>query len=73
MTADAPTKKITPRANYPLARRAGDFIVLSGATARRPDNTIAGAESDEFHRQSADYMQAWQAGRANGLVSRAGR
>ena len=35
-----------PRANYPLARRAGDFIFVSGTSSRRPDNTFAGAEAD---------------------------
>ena len=54
MNAKSPAKKITPRANYPLARRAGDFIFLSGATARRPDNTIAGAESDELGTRRLD-------------------
>ena len=54
MTADASAKQIKPRANYPLVRRAGDFIFVSGATARRPDNTIAGAESDELGTRRLD-------------------
>jgi 2-aminomuconate deaminase len=38
--------KATPRGKYPHVRRAGDFIFVSGTSARRSDNTIAGAEVD---------------------------
>ncbi|MBM3522356.1 MAG: RidA family protein [Alphaproteobacteria bacterium] len=31
-------------ANYAPARRAGDFIFVSGASARQPDNTVPGAK-----------------------------
>jgi 2-aminomuconate deaminase len=37
-----------PRGKYPHIKRAGDFIFVSGTSARRADNTIAGAEVDEF-------------------------
>lgn len=37
-----------PRGKYPHFKRAGDFIFVSGTTARRPDNTFAGAEVDEL-------------------------
>ncbi|MBL8699537.1 MAG: RidA family protein [Alphaproteobacteria bacterium] len=30
-------------ANYAQARRAGDFIFVSGASARQPDNSVPGA------------------------------
>jgi 2-aminomuconate deaminase len=30
-------------ANYPAARRAGDFIFVSGASARQPDDSVPGA------------------------------
>lgn len=40
--------KARPRGKYPHVKRAGDFIFVSGTSARRPDNTIAGAEVDEF-------------------------
>lgn len=30
-------------ANYAPARRAGDFIFVSGASARQPDNSVPGA------------------------------
>jgi 2-aminomuconate deaminase len=36
----------TPRGKYPHIKRAGDFLFLSGTSARRADNTIAGAEVD---------------------------
>ncbi|PTM11596.1 MAG: 2-aminomuconate deaminase [Bacteroidetes bacterium] len=37
-------KTVTPRGAYPPTRRAGDFIFVSGASSRRPDNTIAGVD-----------------------------
>jgi 2-aminomuconate deaminase len=37
-----------PRGKYPYIKRAGDFLFVSGTSARRPDNTIAGAEVDEL-------------------------
>jgi len=41
-------EKAKPRGKYPHLKRAGDFLFVSGTSARRPDNTIAGAEVDEF-------------------------
>lgn len=32
-----------PLGNYPHVRRVGDFIYVSGASSRRPDNTHVGA------------------------------
>ena len=40
--------KARPRGKYPHLKRAGDFLIVSGTSARRADNTIAGAEADEF-------------------------
>ena len=37
--------KATPRGRYPHARRAGDYIFISGASARQADNTIIGAQA----------------------------
>ena len=45
-----------PRANYPLARQAGDFIFLSGTSSRRPDNTCAGAEADVMSTATLDIQ-----------------
>jgi 2-aminomuconate deaminase len=40
--------KAKPRGKYPHVKRAGNFLFVSGTSARRADNTIAGAEVDEF-------------------------
>ena len=39
--------KAKPRGRFPHIKRAGDFLFVSGTSARRPDNTIAGTEVDE--------------------------
>ena len=38
--------KAAPRGKYPHVKRAADFLFVSGTSARRADNTIAGAEVD---------------------------
>jgi 2-aminomuconate deaminase len=38
--------KARPRGAYPHFRRAGDFIFVSGTSARRADDSIAGAGRD---------------------------
>jgi 2-aminomuconate deaminase len=38
--------KAKPRGKYPHVKRAGDFLIVSGTSARRADNTIAGADVD---------------------------
>lgn len=38
--------KAAPRGKHPHVKRAGDFLFVSGTSARRVDNTIAGAELD---------------------------
>lgn len=40
--------KATPRGRFPHAKVSGDLVFVSGTSSRRPDNTIAGAEVDEF-------------------------
>jgi 2-aminomuconate deaminase len=40
--------KAKPRGKYPHVKRAGDFLLVSGTSARRADNTIAGADMDEL-------------------------
>ena len=40
--------KARPRGKFPHLKRAGDFLIVSGTSSRRADNTIAGAEADEF-------------------------
>jgi 2-aminomuconate deaminase len=44
----------TPRGRYPHLKRAGDFVYVSGTSARRPDNTIAGAAADAMGTASLD-------------------
>jgi 2-aminomuconate deaminase len=34
----------TPRGRFPHARRAGDFVYVSGTSSRRPDNTFVGVD-----------------------------
>ncbi len=46
--------KATPRGRYPHFRRAGDFIYVSGTSARRADNSIAGASADDLGTVSLD-------------------
>jgi 2-aminomuconate deaminase len=36
--------KATPRGRFPHAKRAGDFIYVSGTSSRRPDDTFAGVD-----------------------------
>ena len=48
MKATVVEGKATPRGRFPHLKRAGDFLFLSGTSARRADNSIAGAEVDEF-------------------------
>ncbi|SDI05633.1 2-aminomuconate deaminase [Sinosporangium album] len=40
--------KATPRGRFPHVKRVGDFVWVSGTSARLPDNSIAGARADEF-------------------------
>lgn len=46
--------KATPRGRFPHVRVAGDFVFVSGTSSRRPDNTIIGAEADEFGTTKLD-------------------
>ena len=48
MKATVVEGKATPRGKFPHIKRAGDFLFISGTSARRPDNSIAGADVDEF-------------------------
>jgi 2-aminomuconate deaminase len=36
--------KATPRGRFPHAKRAGDFIYVSGTSSRRPDDTFVGVD-----------------------------
>ena len=46
--------KARPRGTFPHFRRAGDFIFVSGTSARRADDSIAGVASDTDGRTVLD-------------------
>ena len=46
--------KARPRGTFPHFRRAGDFIFISGTSARRADDSIAGAEAGSDGRPLLD-------------------
>lgn len=50
-----------PRGKYPHVKRAGDFLIVSGTSARRADNTVAGAQVDEFGTTRLDIRAQTQA------------
>ena len=45
---------VTPRGRFPIAKRVGDLVYVSGTSARRPDNTITGASVDELGTTDLD-------------------
>jgi 2-aminomuconate deaminase len=49
--------KAKPRGKYPHIKRAGDFLIVSGTSARRADNSIAGAEVDESGNARLDIRE----------------
>lgn len=53
--------KAKPRGKYPHVKRAGDFLLVSGTSARRADNTIAGAKVDEFGTTNLDIRTQTEA------------
>ena len=53
--------KATPRGKYPHIKRAGDFLIVSGTSSRRADNTIAGAESDAVGTARLDIREQTRA------------
>lgn len=51
------TGKAKPRGRFPHIRRAGDFLFVSGTSARRPDNSIEGAEVDKLGATHLDIRR----------------
>jgi 2-aminomuconate deaminase len=45
---------VTPRGRFPLAKRVGDIVYVSGTSARRADNRIAGASVDDLGTTDLD-------------------
>jgi 2-aminomuconate deaminase len=50
------TGKAKPRGRFPHVKVAGDLVFVSGTSSRRPDNSIAGAEVDEFGTTTLDIQ-----------------
>lgn len=46
--------KARPRGNYPHVKRAGPFLFVSGTSARRADDSIAGAGADAMGTMRVD-------------------
>jgi 2-aminomuconate deaminase len=53
--------KAKPRGKYPHVKRAGDFLIVSGTSARRADNTISGAQADELGTTHLDIREQTKA------------
>ena len=53
--------KAKPRGKYPHVKRAGDLLFVSGTSARRADDTIAGADVDEFGTVHLDIREQTKA------------
>lgn len=54
LTSKVVEGKAKPRGKYPHMKRAGDFLIVSGTSSRRADNTIAGAEVDSMGTSHLD-------------------
>jgi 2-aminomuconate deaminase len=55
------SEKARPRGKYPHVKRAGDFLFVSGTSARRADNSIAGADVDAFGTTRLDIREQTKA------------
>jgi 2-aminomuconate deaminase len=53
--------KAKPRGKYPHIKRAGDFLIVSGTSARRADDSIAGAHVDESGTVHLDIREQTRA------------
>lgn len=53
--------KAKPRGKFPHIKRAGDFLLVSGTSSRRPDNTIAGAQVDALGTARLDIREQTRA------------
>lgn len=57
MTSSVIAGKATPRGKYPHVKRAGDFIFVSGTSARQADNSIPGGAADALGTPRFDIRQ----------------
>jgi 2-aminomuconate deaminase len=53
--------KARPRGRFPHIKRAGDFLFVSGTSSRRADDTIAGADIDNFGTTHLDIREQTRA------------
>jgi 2-aminomuconate deaminase len=53
--------KAKPRGKFPHIKRAGDFLIVSGTSSRRADNSIAGADVDGFGTTRLDIREQTRA------------
>ena len=53
--------KAVPRGKFPHVKRGGDFLFVSGTSARRADNTIAGVEVDALGTTRLDIRMQTRA------------
>ena len=54
MAASVVAGKAAPRGRFPHLKRAGDFLLVSGTSSRRPDNSFAGVSVDATRTTSLD-------------------
>jgi 2-aminomuconate deaminase len=52
---------VTPRGRYPHAKVVGNFVYVSGTSARQPDNSIAGASADDLGTARLDIREQTRA------------
>ncbi|MFC0104904.1 RidA family protein [Kibdelosporangium aridum] len=50
-----------PRGRFPHVKVSGDLIFVSGTSSRRPDNSFAGVEVDEFGTTNVDIREQTRA------------
>jgi len=53
--------KARPRGKFPHVKRGGEYLFVSGTSARRGDNSIAGAEVDEMGTARLDIREQTRA------------
>lgn len=53
--------KAKPLGKYPHLKRAGDFLIVSGTSSRRADDSIAGAEADKSGTLHLDIREQTKA------------
>lgn len=61
MTARVVPGLAAPRGQFPHVRLAGGFACISGTSARRGDNTVAGASVDQFGTARLDIREQTRA------------